>query len=32
MNFSMTDVLVAGGIAAVILVVGLALWLLGRGQ
>jgi hypothetical protein len=32
MNLSMTDVLIAGGIAAVILVVGFALWLLGRDQ
>ena len=32
MNLSPTDLLIAGGIVAVILVVGLALWLVDRRQ
>jgi hypothetical protein len=32
MDLTGTDLLVAGGIAAAILVIALALWVLGRGQ
>jgi hypothetical protein len=32
MNLTSTDLLIGGGIAAAIVVIGLALWILGRGQ